>query len=174
MGVAATTAALRWVRDVGNPTLLLLLLLATLPATALALAVSSVLSALLEQLQELGHDATATVAASSTVATTSFAAFGLGLLRSSASTAIRARRITWHARRRPVVGVEPLSVLEGAEASASLGPQTAVVTVPRGLRSRILERQVGSVSERRAGRAPINRLGLQVEKAGTKRPTNSV
>ena len=80
MGVAATTAALRWVRDVGNPTLLLLLLLATLPATALALAVSSVLSVLLEQLQELGHDATATVAASSTVATTSFAAFGLGLL----------------------------------------------------------------------------------------------
>ena len=79
MGVAATTAALRWVRDVGYPTLLLLLLLATLPATALALSASSVPSFLLEQLQELGHNATTSVAAPS-VATTSFAAFRLGLL----------------------------------------------------------------------------------------------
>ena len=83
MGVAATATALRWVRDVGRPALLLLLLLllllATLPATALALSASSVPSFLLEQLQELGHNATTSVAAPS-VATTSLAAFRLGLL----------------------------------------------------------------------------------------------
>ena len=95
------------------------------------------------------------------------------LWRSSA--AIRTNALaTSHPGRRAVVGVEQDGVLEGAEARASLGPQSAVVTVPRGLRSRILERQVGRVSERRAGRAPINRLGLQVEKAGTRCPTNSV
>ena len=73
-----------------------------------------------------------------------------------------------HPGRRAVVGVEEDGVLEGAEARASLGLQSAVVTVPRGLRSRILERQVGSVSVRRAGRAPINRLGLQVGRARKK------
>ena len=95
------------------------------------------------------------------------------LWRSSA--AIRANsRATTHPGRGAVVGVEQDRVLVGAKACASLGPQTAVVTVPRGLRSRVLERQVGSVSVRRAGRAPINRRGLHVEKAGTKCPTNSV
>ena len=83
LGVAATATALRWVRDIGRPALLLLLLLllllATLPATALALSASSVPRFLLEQLQELGHNATTSVAAPS-VATTSFAAFRLGLL----------------------------------------------------------------------------------------------
>ena len=95
------------------------------------------------------------------------------LWRSSATISTDAFA-TSHPGRRAVVGVEEDGVLEGAEARAGLGPQAAVVTVPRGLRSRILERQVERVSERRAGRAPINRLGLQVEKAGTRRPTNSV
>ena len=77
------------------------------------------------------------------------------LWRSSATISTDAFA-TSHPGRRAVVGVEEDGVLEGAEARASLGPQSAVVTVPRGLRSRILERQVGRVSVRRAGRAPFS------------------